>query len=169
LFAGVDVFDPDALASEDDPSPVSAGRRAIASVERAMNARIPLVVETTLAGARGVRLLAAARRLGYRVALFFICVESPEMSLRRIAARIAAGGQSVPEADVRRRYVRSLERLPEAIRFATQFTLLDNSDEEGPHTIAHGFEGRVLHRRADLPAWARALPFLDEHRGETIG
>jgi predicted ABC-type ATPase len=45
---------------------------------------------------------------GYHVSLHFIELPSEDLAVRRVAMRGAAGGHSVPEADVRRRYHRGL-------------------------------------------------------------
>jgi len=47
-----------------------------------------------------------------------------------------AGGHDVPEEDVRRRYKRSFENLPIAIKRADHTILFDNSTEEGYRLIA---------------------------------
>jgi len=48
---------------------------------------------------------------GYRVCLYYLWVPSPERALMRIHNRVQAGGHDVPDADVRRRYIRSLSNL----------------------------------------------------------
>lgn len=44
----------------------------------------------------------------YRLSLHFIEMPSEEYAVRRVALRVAAGGHSVPEADVRRRFHRGI-------------------------------------------------------------
>jgi predicted ABC-type ATPase len=43
---------------------------------------------------------------GYRTTLHFIELPSADVAVRRVAIRVAAGGHSVPEADIRRRFDR---------------------------------------------------------------
>jgi predicted ABC-type ATPase len=40
------------------------------------------------------------------VNLLFFWLDSPELALQRVAARVQTGGHNVPEADIRRRYQR---------------------------------------------------------------
>jgi len=44
--------------------------------------------------------------VGYRVEIVFLKVRSPQLALRRIAARVRQGGHNVPRADVLRRFAR---------------------------------------------------------------
>ena len=51
---------------------------------------------------------------GYCIKLVYLRLATPELALKRIAARVKEGGHDVPAADVRRRFVRSwrnFERL----------------------------------------------------------
>lgn len=68
---------------------------------------------------------------GFDVFLIYIGTESVEINLARIAKRVQSGGHNVPEADVRRRYIRSFRILPIAFRIADSILLFDNSDEVG--------------------------------------
>jgi predicted ABC-type ATPase len=64
--------------------------------------------------------------------LVFILVQSPDINVSRVAARVAQGGHDVPESRIRARWVRSLERLPIFARKASGFWVLDNSIRQGP-------------------------------------
>lgn len=50
--------------------------------------------------------------------------------------RVLAGGHDVPEEDVRRRYRRSFENLPIAIKRADHAILFDNSTDDSYRLIA---------------------------------
>jgi predicted ABC-type ATPase len=47
-------------------------------------------------------------RRGYRTTVHFIELPSADYAVERVARRVAAGGHSVPEVDVRRRFDRGL-------------------------------------------------------------
>jgi predicted ABC-type ATPase len=47
----------------------------------------------------------------YQVSLVFLWLESVEIAIHRVAARVAAGGHSIPEDTIRRRYNRGLKNL----------------------------------------------------------
>lgn len=88
--------------------PVTAGREMLRRLGEAERLRKSFAVETTLSSTMYVRRIRSWRGWGYRVSLHFIELPSEEFAVRRVAMRVAAGGHSVPEADVRRRYHRGL-------------------------------------------------------------
>ena len=51
------------------------------------------------------------QKSGYRVSLIFLWLDSVEIALDRVAARVKTGGHSIPEATIRRRYERGLSNL----------------------------------------------------------
>ena len=90
---------------------------------------------------------------GFEVVLIYIGTESIEINLARIAKRVLGGGHNVPEMDVRRRYLRSMQNLPAAAGIADRVLLFDNSDDLGYQPV--GLLGRGLHQWFEpLPLWA---------------
>lgn len=64
---------------------------------------------------------------GYKVYLYFVSTESPDINVFRVQARKAKGGHDVPEQKIRERYVRSLELLYEAVQLGYRVYFFDNS------------------------------------------
>jgi len=64
-------------------------------------------LESTLSGLTYVRTLVNAGERGYAIKLFYLWLPSPAVAIRRVRK----GGHSVPAADIRRRYARSLRNL----------------------------------------------------------
>ena len=93
-------------------------------------------VETTLSGQGYLQMMLEARARGFEVVLVYIGTESVEINLGRIRDRVTAGGHDVPEEDVRRRYLRSLQNLAAAISRADHTILFDNSTEDGYRPVA---------------------------------
>jgi predicted ABC-type ATPase len=56
-----------------------------------------------------LELIHKAKACGYEVFLAFAALNNPERNIARVRDRVAKGGHFVPEGDVRRRYMRSLE------------------------------------------------------------
>ena len=133
-FHRLDIIDPDAIA-RDMPTggPGQAAREALRRRWDALAAGRSHVVETTLAGSGVLRHMAAARRVGCRIVLHYVSVDSCERALDRIRTRVALGGHDVPEADARRRFVRSHANLPAAMARADQTLLYDNANPDRPH------------------------------------
>jgi predicted ABC-type ATPase len=63
-------------------------------------------------GGRGyARKITDWKRAGYAVSLVYLRLPSVESSLARVRHRVQAGGHGIPEAIIRRRFVKSLRYL----------------------------------------------------------
>jgi predicted ABC-type ATPase len=117
---------------------VAAARGFSRALREAIVARESLVIESTLSGGSlGVH-LAAARQADYAVTLVMVYLDSVALCLRRVAQRVAAGGHDVPEADVRRRYRRSLQQFLQRYRLLADDWLVVFNGEAGFVTVAEG-------------------------------
>jgi predicted ABC-type ATPase len=101
-------------------------------------------LETTLSGKTHLGLIARAKAAGMAVKLLYFYVSTPEECLRRVARRVSEGGHDVPEADLRRRYARSIGNFS---IYASQcdFWRVYDANQIPPMTIAEGSFGQVSH------------------------
>ncbi len=65
-------------------------------------------MESTLSGRSFRNRIHAACDNGYEITIVFVFVDSVDVCIARVAERVRKGGHDVPEADIRRRYVRSM-------------------------------------------------------------
>lgn len=113
-FEGRDrLLDPDEIARSLNPlnpsaAAIAAGRDVLKRTVDYLNRALSFAVETTLSSHGRVNLIHKAKSRGYRVHLPFIGLDSPGRCIARIRNRAARGGHFIPDADVRRRYVRSV-------------------------------------------------------------
>jgi predicted ABC-type ATPase len=88
-----------------------AARAALARARHFISRCEVFTMETMMSGQTHLSLMREARAAGLSPALLYFSVRDPEICLERIARRVAEGGHDVPEAIVRRRFVRSHENL----------------------------------------------------------
>jgi predicted ABC-type ATPase len=88
-----------------------AARAALARARHFIARREVFTMETTMSGQTHLLLMQEARAAGLSPTLLYFSVRDPEICIERIARRVAEGGHDVPEAIVRRRFVRSHENL----------------------------------------------------------
>ncbi len=157
-FDGLEPIDPDRiLRGMVSGTPPQAARKALRLRWVALVERKSCLVETTLAGLGILKHMKDARRKGYRIILHYISVDSPEQALDRIRNRVALGGHGVPEADVRRRFTRSLINLHAAVEQADEVLLYDNTDPDHPHReVAVRWTGNWWVAEV-IPGWADAV------------
>lgn len=110
--------------------------------------------ETVMSHPSKVDVLRRAKERGFHVIVYFVATESPDLNVARVAQRVALGGHDVPEDRIRERYGRALALLPEALSFADETVLFDNSYALGPAETA---VLRPFCRRAG-PEWTLAPP-----------
>ena len=136
-------------------------------LERALQKRLDFAFETTLGGNTIPRLLAEAAKSGTEILVWYVGLESPELHVERVAARVRRGGHPIPEEMIRQRYERSRLNLIQLLPFLSALRVYDNSaDAEpeadglpAPRLLLHLKAGRIL-EPADLsktPDWAKPI------------
>jgi hypothetical protein len=84
--------------------------------------------ESTLSGLVYLNRLKRWKAAGYRIEIVYLRLRSPQLALRRIAARVKQGGHNVPRADVLRRFTRSWTNFQKSYRLlADTWSVYDNS------------------------------------------
>jgi predicted ABC-type ATPase len=117
-----------------------------------------LVAETVFSHPDKLEIVELARTERYQIWVTLVCVESPDLSLARVAERVARGGHDVPGHKIRSRYARMLPQAAIAVRAADRAFVVDNSFLERPLRDVILFEsGRITYAARDLPEWARKL------------
>ena len=95
---------------------LNAGRVFLSELDRLTNAGVDFAFESTLSGRAYVDRIKQWKSRGYRIELVYLQLASPEIALKRIAARVKEGGHDVPAVDVRRRFVRSWRNFENVYR-----------------------------------------------------
>ena len=91
-------------------------------------------IETTLSGLGYIRHIRAWRKQGYRTSLYFLCLDSAETAISRVAERVRQGGHNIPEATIRRRFVAGWRNFLQNYRQEVDdWALYDNT--EGSPTL----------------------------------
>jgi predicted ABC-type ATPase len=94
--------------------------------------------ETVFSHPSKLAIMQQAASAGYKVYLYFVSTESPEINKFRVQARKAKNGHDVPEDKIVSRYYRSLDLLYDACQLAYQVFFFDNSvDGENSVMFAH--------------------------------
>jgi len=109
---------------------LAAGRLYIAEIDRLARERADFAFEATLSGQVLLGRLKRWKAAGYRIEVVYLRLSSPELALRRVAARVRQGGHPVPPPDVVRRFTRSWRNFTDVYRpLADAWTVYDNSGD----------------------------------------
>ena len=118
---------------------IAAGKLFLAELDRMARSGESFAFESTLSGLVYASRLKKWKAAGYRIEIVYLKINSPQLALRRIAARVRQGGHNVHREDVLRRFVRSWTNFVGIYRpMADRWSVYDNSDvnpqllERGP-------------------------------------
>ena len=110
--------------------------------------------ETVMSSPSKVDFLRLARDNGYRVYLYFVATDDPEINVARVDSRVAKGGHPVTRDLIVSRYHRSLGLLPDAARVASRAFVFDNSTGGStPALIAEADDGTLEFHAERVPKW----------------
>ena len=90
---------------------LAASRLFLKEMRRFIAQRESFGFETTLSGRSYLKLIRELLASGWQVELIYLALPDVEMSVQRVAERVAHGGHSVAEDVIRRRFPRSLSNL----------------------------------------------------------
>jgi predicted ABC-type ATPase len=117
---------------ENEFAQYEAGRFMLRSIENALKTNQSFSFETTFSGRMWVSLLKKAKEANYKIKIYFVFVQSIEISLKRIQTRVKNGGHNIPEEIVRRRFARTFKNFSELYApFADEWYVIDNSEAKG--------------------------------------
>ncbi len=118
---------------------IAAGKLFLAELDRIARSGESFAFESTLSGLVYASRLKKWKAAGYWIEIVYLKINSPQLALRRIAARVRQGGHNVHREDVLRRFVRSWTNFVGIYRpMADRWSVYDNSDvnpqllERGP-------------------------------------
>lgn len=88
-----------------------SGREMLKRLNEAIDARLDVMLETTLANLSYANRIPSWRGLGYHVTLIYLRLADVEAAVARVRRRIARGGHGIPEATIRARFAKSSRYL----------------------------------------------------------
>ena len=89
-----------------DPSKASiqASRYMLMKIRYLLKRQEDFAVETTLATRTLLKICKTAQAAGYSITLLYFWLNSPDLAIERVKARVEAGGHNIPEDTIIRRY-----------------------------------------------------------------
>jgi predicted ABC-type ATPase len=134
-LSNVEFVNADLIAAQLNPQDVDsvaipASRLMLKQLNSLSEQKIDFAFETTLAARSFARFLKQSQDNGYRINLFYIWLNSPELAVYRVSRRFASGGHNIPEDVIRRRYQRGLLNFFELYStLADRWIVYDNSKQ----------------------------------------
>jgi len=158
LYLGADAIAAELAPDTPDLVPVAAGQELMRRLTDALADEDLVVLESTLAGRTLRHTIRNARDAGFTITIVYLFLDSADTCVERVRERVQKGGHSVPESDIRRRFLRSIRNFWRLYRpLADHWVLVYNSGNQ-PLDVAAGTAEDVSVRDAELyAAFARWL------------
>jgi predicted ABC-type ATPase len=134
-------------------------------LEESIEARRNFAFETTLGGRTIAATLHHAADCGFAIRMWFLALDSAEMHIERVTARVVAGGHDIPAEIIRERYTRSRHNLVLLLPRLESLKLFDNSivapvsGKARPRLLLDWQNGSIRNRDVlvETPSWAKAI------------
>ncbi len=133
----------DDIAYELNPKDISsvrlqAGKLFLAHRKKLMDQYSSFAFESTLSGSNLKKFLSDLKKKDYHISIAFYFLHSPQECIERIKTRVKKGGHFVPDADVIRRYSRSIINFWSVYKNLADQWKLYYSGRNSPVQLAYG-------------------------------
>ena len=162
-FVNSDEFAKSLSPFHPENASIQASRYMLLKIRYLLKKRSDFAVETTLATRTLLKTVRMAQAAGYSVTLLYFWLNSPELAIERVKARVEAGGHNIPEETVRRRYHVGIDYFFHYYSpISDRWILADNS--QAPfRVVAEGSKGDVVNIR-DEETYRKILAIAEDHR-----
>ena len=162
-FVNSDEFAKSLSPFKPENASIQASRYMLLKIRYLLKKKSDFAVETTLATRTLLKTAKMAQDAGYSVTLLYFWLNSPELAIERVKARVESGGHNIPEETIRRRYNVGIDYFfRHYAPISDRWILADNS--QAPfRVIAEGSRNDVLNIKDD-ETYGKILEIANEHR-----
>ena len=159
-FVNSDEFAKSLAPFHPETAYITASRYMLKKLRYLFTRREDFCIETTLATRSLLKTVRMAQDQGYFVTVVYLWLRSPDIAIKRVAARVEAGGHDVAPDVIRRRYYTGLEYFFDMYSpVCDKWMLVDNSETDF-RIIAEGSAKGTTVR--DLPLYQQITQQIKE-------
>ena len=159
-FVNSDEFAKSLAPFHPETAYITASRYMLKKLRYLFTRREDFCIETTLATRSLLKTVRMAQDQGYFVTVVYLWLRSPDIAIKRVAARVEAGGHDVAPDVIRRRYYTGLEYFFDLYSpVCDKWMLVDNSETDF-RIIAEGSAKGTTVR--DLPLYQQITQQIKE-------
>ena len=154
-FINADIIQRDELGESDVNAAYEAARIAAERRDDFLVQRRSFVTESVFSHPSKLDFIREAKKLDYRVMIFHVCVEDPDLSVARVDERVKERGHLVPEEKIRQRYDRNGPLIRQAALESDVAHVYDNSKlNHPPERVLSFARGKPSFVATRVPEWA---------------
>lgn len=127
-----------------------AGRVLLTEIKDKIKNGESFAFESTLSGLTYAKTITDAKSVGYKIEIYFLCLDKVSLNIARIKKRVEMGGHNIPTNVVRRRHLRCFENFWKLYKnISDNWTVIDNSNGR-PKYILNRTEFELLNTSEKL-------------------
>jgi len=111
-----------------------------------------LSFESVMSSYDKIEFLKYAKNKGFRIYIYFIATDDPQINIQRVKNRVMQGGHNVSIEKIISRYYKSLDNLYDAVKVADRSFIFDNSGDNRIF-LAEINNGKVTINADKVPIW----------------
>jgi predicted ABC-type ATPase len=155
-FVNADLIAAGLSPLSSDRELLAASRLFLREIDHYIRRREDFAFETTLSGRNYLRLIRKLLADGWRVDLYYLWLPTIEMSIERVAERVAHGGHDIPRESIVRRYPRGIANLLRHYAPLCSWAIcIDNSTTVPDVIFVQNADGRTVVNRQLFEALRR--------------
>lgn len=133
--------------------------------QRLIETGVSFTFETVLSHDSKLDVLKHAKSKGFRIYLYFVATDDPEINVSRVKIRVAQNGHAVREDIIISRYWKSLNLLYPTIKLSNRAFLFDNSGAQSIFfsEITDGVDSEIFVDETILPEWFKTFVIDKSH------
>ena len=148
-----------------DPSKASiqASRYMLMKIRYLLKKGQDFAIETTLATRTLLKIAKTAQTAGYTVTLLYFWLNSPDLAVERVRARVEAGGHNIPEETIRRRYTTGIYYFFNLYAPISERWILADNSQIPFRVIAEGSKDEIINIK-DAETYAKIKAIADDRQ-----
>ena len=155
---GLSPFNPEKVS-------IQASRYMLMKIRYLLKRNQDFAGETTLATRSLLKTVQMAQNAGYTVTLLYFWLNSPDLAVERVRARVEAGGHDIPEETIRRRYQVGIDYFFHYYAPICERWILADNSQIPFRVIAEGSKDEVINIR-DEETYAKIKAIGESHSEE---
>ncbi len=165
-FVNSDEFAKSLSPFHPENASIQASRYMLLKIRYLLKKQSDFAVETTLATRTLLKIARTAQAAGYSITLLYFWINSPELAIERVRARVESGGHNIPEETIRRRYNVGIDYFFHYYApISDRWILADNS--QAPFRVVAEGSGKDVVNIRDEETYSKILAIAEEHRRHT--
>lgn len=162
-FVNSDEFAKSLSPFSPEKASIQASKLMLKKIRYMLKKNKDFAVETTLATRTLLKTAKIAQNAGYTVTLLYFWLNSPELAIERVKARVEAGGHDIPEETIRRRYHVGIDYFFHYYAPICERWILADNSQIPFRVIAEGSKNDVINIR-DNDVYEKVLEIARERR-----